>query len=179
MRPTIQAPRGKAIVKFHPYRRDGLIIIPDKFKPQAVEAEVIAHGDNTIEPGTNVIVSLMDGKYWDEGDEQFCTIKSESIYLIYTEKDGKIDTVRPAGRCILTTNDEPIKSMGSFELPRNYYKPTNEGTVLAVGPGEWPIEEGDVVFFNQHEASKISIDGKEALFVPEKLIYGKREEMAA
>lgn len=77
----IRALPGKVIVKFKPYERDGLIELPDSVQLPSVEAEVVHDGDGELEAGTRVIVSRMDGEYFDLGGEQLCKVKKASLLM--------------------------------------------------------------------------------------------------
>lgn len=85
---TIRAMHGFAIVWFLPYRRcSGVIEIPDSAKEQSVEA-VIIH-DNTgyeLPPGTGVVVSRLDGEYFEVAGERLCRVKRESLLLLDLER---------------------------------------------------------------------------------------------
>lgn len=82
---TLRAMRGCAIVWFMPYRREGLIEIPDKHKEQSAEALII--DDNTgygLRAGTKVLVSRLkgDGEYFEVNERRLCRVKREGLYLI-------------------------------------------------------------------------------------------------
>ena len=177
---NILAAPGKVIVKFRPYRRDGLIEIPDRHKPESCEAEIVHDSNGEWQPGLLVIVSTLDGTYWkpDEEEDRICTIKRQSVLMAFTEKDGKIETIRPLQRAVITTFEEPAGEISGFAIPSQFQRYQNEGKVLATGPGDWEFREGVTIYFERIYATKLAIDGKKALYVPEKLIYGL-QEMAA
>lgn len=81
----IRAMRGCAIVWFMPYRREGLVEIPEKHKEQSVEAIVI--DDKTgygLPAGTKVLVSRLkgEGEYFELGGTRLCRIRRDGLYLI-------------------------------------------------------------------------------------------------
>lgn len=177
MRNVTAAP-GKVIVKFRPYRREGLIDIPDTRKPESCEAEIISDSQGEWEPGLTVIVSTLDGTYW-PNEPDVCTLKRNSILMAFTEKDGKITTLRPLQRAVIATFEAPIGSNGWLTIPDQYQRYENKGSILAIGPGDWDFREGCMIYFDRQRATKLIIDGKKALYVPENLIYGLEVQEAA
>lgn len=173
----MKAPRGKVIVQFHKYRRDGRIIIPDRYAPQPVECTIISDSLDEWE-GLDAIASLLDGTYFEHEHMEYCVLKRKSIMMFFTEKDGKIKTVRPAHRAVLIEDRGRVEKVGNFFMPENDNRFPPIGKVLAVGPGDWDFSEGDVVHFDRSKAVVIGIDGKRALFVMEKDIYAKEEAAA-
>jgi hypothetical protein len=77
----LRAVPGKVIVKFQPYKRDGVIEIPDSIQLPSVEAEVVSDGDNELEPGAKVVVSRLEGENFSYNGEEFCTVDSDSILM--------------------------------------------------------------------------------------------------
>lgn len=84
---NIKALRGHAIVWFLPYRRtDGMIEIPDKAKPQPVEALIIHdNGEHGLQPGVMVGVSRMAGTYFDYQGHELCAVPGSALVLVNTE----------------------------------------------------------------------------------------------
>ncbi len=175
----MKAISGRVIVKFRKYRREGVMVLPDRHMPESVEGEIVHDSEGEWEPGLQVICSRMDGIYHELDGVNYCTLKRKSVFMAFTEKDGKIDTLRPLQRAVITTNEEPIRKDGGFFIPEMLTRFENKGKVLAVGPGEWDFSEGAVVHFDQKQAAAIKIDGRDAMYVPEKLIVAVEEEVAA
>lgn len=174
----MRAPAGKVIVIFHHYRREGRIVVPDRYAPQPVECTVISDSKDGELEGETAIASLLDGTYFTHEHIEYCVLKRKSIIMLYTEKDGKIDTVRPSGRAVLVEDRGRVEKVGDFYMPENDNRFPPIGKVLATGPGDWDFAEGDVVHFDRSKAVVIGIDGKRALFVCEKDIYAKEEQAA-
>lgn len=173
---TPRAPHGKVIVKFHQLRQSGVIITPDKFKPQSVECEIISDSKGEWD-GLLAIASLMDGTYLFVDDVEYCVLYRRSVLMFYTEKDGKTETLRPATRGVIISDIGRTEMIGSFFVPDTRYP--SHGKVLAVGQGRWDFEEGDEVHFDRSKAMVIGIDGKKALFIFGEHIYAKEEAIAA
>lgn len=79
----VKAPKGKAIVWFMPFRRDGLIDLSQMDRPNSVEA-VIVH-DNTgygLEAGIKLMAHPREGQYFDHHGVKLCTIKMDSMIAI-------------------------------------------------------------------------------------------------
>lgn len=79
----VKAPRGKAIVWFAPFRREGLIDIPDMDRPNSVEA-VIVH-DNTayqLPNGIKVMCHPKAGYYWEHHGVKLCTIEQGDMICV-------------------------------------------------------------------------------------------------
>lgn len=171
---NVKAPYGKVIVRFHPYRRDGIIEIPDRFKPQSVECTVISDSRGEWN-GLLAIASLTDGTYFDVDGEKYCVLQRKSILMFFTEENGKTATLRPATRGVIIEDRGRIEKIGSFFAPQNDNRFPPVGRVLAVGPGTWDFAEGDVVHFDRSKAVVIAIDGKRALFIFEPHIFAMGE----
>lgn len=170
---TPKATHGKVIVKFHAYRRNGKMIIPDKHKPQPVECTIIDDSKGGEWNGLLAIAALSDGTYFEHEDETYCVMQRRSILLFYTEANGKTVTVRPALRGVIVEDKGYVEMMGSFFLPQDRKPPF--GRVLAVGPGRWDFREGDVVHFDRNKALGLTIDEKKAIFVFESSVYAMEE----
>lgn len=175
----IKATHGSVVVKFHEYRREGTIIIPDRFMPQPVECTVVS--DSAGEwGGLLAIASLCDGTYFKVDEVEYCVLKRKSILLLYTEtKDGKVATLRPATRGVITDEPGRVDKVGSFFMPENDDRFPPHAKVLAVGPGRWDFAEGDTIHFDRSKAMVIAIDGKRALFMFESSIYAMEKQEAA
>lgn len=79
----VRAPKGKAIVWFMPYRKQGLIDLSQVDRPNSVEA-VIVH-DNTgygLQPGIKLLSHPKEGQYFDHHGVKLCTIKMASMIAI-------------------------------------------------------------------------------------------------
>lgn len=170
----MKAPPGKCIVSFHKYRREGVIIVPDKHQPQSVECTVICDSGGEWE-GLDAIASLMDGIYFEHENLRYCVLKRKSILMFFTEKDGKIATLRPATRAVIIEDQGRVEKVDRFYMPENDNRTRPYGKVLAVGPGRWDFKEGDTIHFDASRAVGIAIDGKKALFVFEDWIYAMEE----
>lgn len=170
-----KAPYGKVIVRFHALRMSGVIITPDKFKPQPVECEIINDSKGEWD-GLLAVASLMSGTYFFVDDVEYCVMERKGILMFFTEKDGKTETLRPATRGVIISDEGRVEKIGSFFVPDSRYP--GHGKVLAVGPGRWDFTEGDTVHFDRSKAMVIGIDGKRALFIFEDFIYAKLEEAA-
>lgn len=169
----MKAPSGKAIVQFLPYRREGQIEIPDRYKPESCEAVVVDDSSGETKPGEKVIVSTMDGTYFEQGDVRYCTVKCESLFIRFTEDgNGRIATMEPLGKRVITTDEQAKDEVSGFHVPDAYRKPENNGIVLAIGKCRQEFNVGDKVYFEQKRAVQLKIDGKKAMLVPEKLIIG-------
>jgi len=83
--PTINVIGNKVLVRFREWKEEGIIHIPDKYKPQPVEADVVAVGPKAhwaIEPGQKVLVSRMVGTYFDFDGDRVCLVPDSGIILI-------------------------------------------------------------------------------------------------
>lgn len=78
---NIRALPGYVIVQFRPWEHSGMIEIPDSIQPPSVEADVIHDGDGEIEPGAVVIVSRLDGEYFDYQGVRYCRVKKASLLM--------------------------------------------------------------------------------------------------
>lgn len=173
----MRAPAGKVLVIFHAYRREGRIIVPDRYAPQPVECTVISDSAGEWE-GLDAIASLMHGVYFTHENIEYCCIERRGILMFFEERDGKIATVRPSSRAVLIEERGRVEKVGDFYMPENDNRFPPIGKVLAVGPGDWDFTEGEVVHFDRSKAVVIAIDGKKALYVCEKDIYAKEEQAA-
>lgn len=87
---NIRAMRGHAIVWFMPFRREGVIEIPDKYKDESSEG-IIIH-DNTghgLDPGVKVSASRLAGTYFsvrgkDGREHRVCTMPKDALILVDT-----------------------------------------------------------------------------------------------
>lgn len=79
----IRALPKKAIVKFLPWKREAVIEIPDSIQPNSTDAVVVSDGDGELPAGRRVIVSRMDGEYFDLGGEQLCTVPKDALLLMH------------------------------------------------------------------------------------------------
>lgn len=81
----MKALAGKAIVKFLPYRRDGIVEIPDSVEPPSIEAEMISDGGGKempeIQPGQIVFVSRMVGEYFNHDGVQYCRVPRGAVMM--------------------------------------------------------------------------------------------------
>lgn len=173
----MKAPRGRVIVKFFEYRREGVIIVPDKFAPQPVECEITSDSRDEWN-GLLAIASLTDGIYFEVNGIEYCSLKRGSILMFYTESEGKTATVRPAGRAVIMEDEGRVEKVGSMFYPLNDNRSRPYAKVLAVGPGRWDFEEGDTIHFDRSKAVGIKINGQRALFIFEEHIYAMESKAA-
>lgn len=79
----VKAPKGKAIVWFMPYRREGLIDIAPVDRPNSVEA-VIVH-DNTgygLNPGIKLMAHPKVGLIWKHHGIELVTLPADAMIAI-------------------------------------------------------------------------------------------------
>ena len=85
---------------------------------------------------------------------------------------------QPLGsRILVERNDEPTKSAGGLLLVAT--PKSQEGTVIAVGPGDKnpvDIQVGERVLFRKDSGTDIKLDGTEYLVVKEEDVYGVFED---
>ena len=170
-----KAPPGKVIVRFHKYRREGTIVVPDRYAPQPVECTIISDSKGEWD-GKLAIASLMDGIYIEVDRVEYCVLKRKSMLLFYTEgADGKIATVRPVARAVITTDPGRVEKQGRFFTPENENRFPPFGKVICMGPGQWDFNPGDTIHFDRSKAIVLGIDGKRALLIYEEHIYAMEE----
>jgi hypothetical protein len=79
----VRAPKGKAIVWFMPYRKEGLIDISQVDRPNSVEA-VIVH-DNTgygLQPGIKLMAHPKVGLIWKHHGISLVTLPADAMIAI-------------------------------------------------------------------------------------------------
>lgn len=79
----VKAPKGKAIVWFMPYRKQGLIDLSQVDRPNSVEA-VIVH-DNTgygLQPGIKLMAHPKIGLIWKHHGIELVTLPSDAMIAI-------------------------------------------------------------------------------------------------
>jgi len=92
---TIQVLGKNILLKFRTWEHDGMIVIPEKSKPQPVEADVIAVGpgvDPAIEIGTKVIASRLAGTYVQYDGVKLCLMPESGILLIDDSEETNATT---------------------------------------------------------------------------------------
>jgi hypothetical protein len=72
-----------AIVRMLPWKRDGVISIPDKIHQESTDAEMVSDGDGEIPSGRRVVVSRMEGEYFERDGQKFCTVPKNALLLIH------------------------------------------------------------------------------------------------
>lgn len=84
-------------------------------------------------------------------------------------------------RVVIKRTDPNTKSTGGIIIPDNATEKSDQGTVLAVGPGkrteagEWipmTVGVGDRVLFGKHAGQTVKINGEEVTILNEEEIYG-------
>lgn len=79
----IRALPKKAIVKFLPWKHPGLIQIPDKIHQESVDAEIVSDGDGELTEGKRIIVSRMEGEYFEHEGTIYCTVPKDALLLVH------------------------------------------------------------------------------------------------
>lgn len=77
----IRALPKKAIVKFLPWKHPGMIQIPDQFHAESVDAEIVSDGDGELPVGRRVIVSRMEGEYFEHEGTKLCTVPKDALLM--------------------------------------------------------------------------------------------------
>lgn len=79
---------NKVLLKFLPWRHEGIVALPDKAKPQPVEAVIVAVGPRAhwaLENGQKVAATRLLGEYFEIEDERYCVMADEGILVIDDE----------------------------------------------------------------------------------------------
>lgn len=79
----IRALPKKAIVKFLPWKHPGLIQIPATIHQESVDAEIVNDGDFELPIGARVIVSRMEGEYFEHEGTTYCTVPKDALLLVH------------------------------------------------------------------------------------------------
>jgi len=85
---TIRVLGNNVLLKFRKWEYDGTIVIPEKSKPQPVEADVVAVGPrahHALQVGQKVIASRLAGTYVEYDGVRFCLMPDDGILLIDDE----------------------------------------------------------------------------------------------
>lgn len=73
----------KAIVKFLPWRHPGVIQIPATIHQESVDAVIVSDGDSELTVGRRVIVSRMEGEYFEHEGTTYCTVPKDALLLVH------------------------------------------------------------------------------------------------
>ena len=94
--------------------------------------------------------------------------------------------LRPLSDRVLVRRRDPEKtSRGGIIIPDNVQSKSQEGEVIAVGPGrvfstgqrvELSVKPGDVVLFDKYAGAEVTINGESYLAIVEENIYGVVEQ---
>ena len=93
------------------------------------------------------------------------------------ETATKVDLNPLADRVVLEPVEAPQMSAGGIVIPDTAKEKTQEGVILAVGPGrktdkgetiKMDLKPGDRVIYSKYSGSEIKIVGKEYLIISEK-----------
>jgi chaperonin GroES len=93
------------------------------------------------------------------------------------ETATKVDLNPLADRVVLEPVEAPQTSAGGIVIPDTAKEKTQEGLILAVGPGrktdkgeiiKMDLKAGDRVIYSKYSGSEIKIVGKEYLIISEK-----------
>ena len=84
-------------------------------------------------------------------------------------------------RVVIKRTDPSTKSLGGIIIPDNATEKSDQGTVLAVGPGKrnqagdvipMTVGVGDRVLFGKFAGQAVKINGEEVVILNEEEIYG-------
>jgi chaperonin GroES len=65
------------------------------------------------------------------------------------------------------------KTAGGIYIPDTAKEKTQEGTVVAVGEGEYmPVKKGDIIIFEAYAGTELDLDGKKHLVLKIKDVLG-------
>lgn len=159
----MKAPRGKAIVRFAPRpKRD--VLLPERSEPESIEAEMVDDSGGEFVQGERVVVSRMDGTYWDD-TRQLCTISRDAIRFV--RRNGKL---HPARGYVLVTLEK--KEQSWLPTPEDeVHSLADFGVVLMVGADVPDVEVGHTVYFAPASAQRVRINGTERLLLRAEQLY--------
>jgi len=93
--------------------------------------------------------------------------------------------LKPIGdKVIVKPKAEEEKTSGGIILPDTAKEKPQEGTVIAVGPGNvlengerkaMSVKEGDTVIYSKYGGTEITIEGEEYIILDEDSVYAIRE----